>query len=130
MIVNENVNSEATFNPENLLKNLKNFISKHFRCLLNSSVVFANIKFSIAARNMLRVFKGSIATTKIFILLLNAVTIVLIFNLVSHVSCAEKNYNSVYNQVITSELKNSIKKELPKEAKFFDELDRKFYINN
>lgn len=33
------------------------------------------------------------------------------------------NYNSVYNEVITPELKQAIDKELPKQAKFFDELD-------
>lgn len=72
---------------------------------------------------MLRVFKGSIATANKFTLSLNAVTIALLFNIVSS---AEKNYNSAYNEVITPDLKNAITKELPKESKFFDELDRKF----
>lgn len=39
--------------------------------------------------------------------------------------CHSSNYNSVYNEVITPELKQAIDKELPKQAKFFDELDCK-----
>ncbi|XP_002068836.2 uncharacterized protein LOC6646259 [Drosophila willistoni] len=38
-------------------------------------------------------------------------------------AAAHSNYNSVYNDVITPQLKQAIDKELPKEAKFFDELD-------
>lgn len=75
---------------------------------------------------MLRIFKGSIANTNKFTLSLNAVTIALLLNIVCHMSSAEKNYNSAYNEVITPDLKNAITKELPKESKFFDELDRKF----
>lgn len=40
------------------------------------------------------------------------------------------NYNSVYNEVITPELKQAIDKELPKQAKFFDELDREYLTGN
>ncbi|TDG51740.1 hypothetical protein AWZ03_001800 [Drosophila navojoa] len=36
---------------------------------------------------------------------------------------AHSSYNSVYNDVITPELKEAIDKDLPKQAKFFDELD-------
>lgn len=39
---------------------------------------------------------------------------------------SSSNYNSVYNEVITPELKQAIDKELPKQAKFFDELDCKY----
>ncbi|XP_033247644.1 serine proteinase stubble isoform X3 [Drosophila miranda] len=39
------------------------------------------------------------------------------------VAAAQSSYNSVYNEVIPPELKQAIDKELPKEAKFFDELD-------
>ncbi|XP_030368863.1 serine proteinase stubble [Scaptodrosophila lebanonensis] len=38
-------------------------------------------------------------------------------------SLASSNYNSVYNDAITPELKQAISKDLPKQAKFFDELD-------
>jgi len=38
-------------------------------------------------------------------------------------AAGHSNYNSVYNEVIPPELKQAIDKELPKEAKFFDELD-------
>ena len=38
---------------------------------------------------------------------------------------ASVNYNSVYNKAINPELKHAIQKDLPKEAKFFDELDCK-----
>lgn len=41
-------------------------------------------------------------------------------------SSSSSNYNSVYNEVITPELKQAIDKELPKQAKFFDELDCKY----
>ncbi|XP_058987048.1 serine proteinase stubble isoform X4 [Musca domestica] len=36
---------------------------------------------------------------------------------------ASQNYNSLYNKAVSPELKKAIQKELPKEAKFFDELD-------
>ncbi|XP_004444298.2 serine proteinase stubble isoform X3 [Drosophila pseudoobscura] len=39
------------------------------------------------------------------------------------VAAAQSSYNSVYNEVIPPELKQAIDKELPKQAKFFDELD-------
>lgn len=39
---------------------------------------------------------------------------------------AHSSYNSVYNDVITPELKEAIDKDLPKQAKFFDELDCKY----
>lgn len=39
---------------------------------------------------------------------------------------ASQNYNSLYNKAVSPELKKAIQKELPKEAKFFDELDCKF----
>ncbi|XP_016968364.1 serine proteinase stubble isoform X3 [Drosophila biarmipes] len=38
-------------------------------------------------------------------------------------AAGHSNYNAVYNEVIPPELKQAIDKELPKEAKFFDELD-------
>lgn len=38
---------------------------------------------------------------------------------------ASVNYNTVYNEAVDSKLKQAIQKELPKEAKFFDELDCK-----
>lgn len=44
----------------------------------------------------------------------------------AHSSNSGSNYNSVYNEVITPELKQAIDKELPKQAKFFDELDCKY----
>lgn len=44
----------------------------------------------------------------------------------AHSSSSGSNYNSVYNEVITPELKQAIDKELPKQAKFFDELDCKY----
>lgn len=36
------------------------------------------------------------------------------------------SYNSIYNRAVSTELKQAISKELPKEAKFFDELDCKY----
>lgn len=41
------------------------------------------------------------------------------------VSSASLSYNSVYNKAISPDLKEAIAKDLPKEAKFFDELDCK-----
>ncbi|XP_017491338.1 PREDICTED: serine proteinase stubble isoform X5 [Rhagoletis zephyria] len=54
---------------------------------------------------------------------LKAITFFLLFYCIGFAYCADKTYNSVYNEVVTPDLKNAIKKELPKEAKFFDELD-------
>ena len=42
--------------------------------------------------------------------------------------CHGLNYNSVYNNVVTPELKDAISKNLPKETKFFDEFDCKYKI--
>uniref|UniRef100_A0A1I8PC80 Peptidase S1 domain-containing protein n=1 Tax=Stomoxys calcitrans TaxID=35570 RepID=A0A1I8PC80_STOCA len=39
------------------------------------------------------------------------------------IASSSQNYNSVYNKAITPDLKQAIEKELPKEAKFFDDFD-------
>ncbi|XP_053965103.1 serine proteinase stubble-like isoform X1 [Anastrepha ludens] len=72
---------------------------------------------------MLRVSIGGTAATKPMKVLLNICAFLLLVDTFVCVCCAEKNYNSVYNEVVTADLKNAIKKEQPKEAKFFDELD-------
>lgn len=38
------------------------------------------------------------------------------------------NKNDEYNEIVGADLKETINKQLPKESKFFDELDCEFYI--
>lgn len=39
-------------------------------------------------------------------------------------------YNHRYNEIVQPSLLDSIQRDLPKEAKFFDEIDRKFMLKN
>ncbi|XP_055380275.1 serine proteinase stubble isoform X3 [Condylostylus longicornis] len=58
------------------------------------------------------------------VLILNIIKLLLINNFVMLSDCTKtSSYNSVYNNVIPDNLKNLISKSLPKESKFFDELD-------
>lgn len=60
------------------------------------------------------------------LLLLPALLLGLCLSLCGRLDAAHSSYNSVYNAVITPELKEAIDKDLPKQAKFFDELDCKY----
>ncbi|XP_067630327.1 uncharacterized protein [Eurosta solidaginis] len=68
-------------------------------------------------------FSVSISTKMIDNFFLKTLTFILLFHNFGFTSGVEKNYNSVYNEVVTPALKNAIEKELPKEGKFFEELD-------
>lgn len=51
----------------------------------------------------------------------------LVLLLATVAAAGHSSYNSVYNEVIPPELKQAIDQELPKEAKFFDELDCEYF---
>jgi len=54
------------------------------------------------------------------------ILVLLVVCLSRSLDAAHSSYNSKYNAVITPELKQAIDKDLPKQAKFFDELDCKY----
>jgi len=54
------------------------------------------------------------------------ILLLLIVCLSNCLDAAHSSYNSKYNAVVTPELKQAIDKDLPKQAKFFDELDCKY----
>ncbi|XP_046810737.1 serine proteinase stubble isoform X4 [Lucilia cuprina] len=67
---------------------------------------------------MFRTYCGLLSQNRNFftLWLLSVLTLTLAVN-------ASVNYNTVYNEAIDPKLKEAIQKDLPKEAKFFDELD-------